>query len=145
VLRVSLACKVFLDHPQNYQVCWRGNRPSPIRVSDKQNIQKQKVKTNLRKLGLDKLDEIYFEDDQKLVDAKKKNQKKTVNYTKGNKRSNLDHLFPGNDARKRALLTVNSCIKVHLDLQADKSPIVVKRPFFPQVVNPRYRIRGTNV
>jgi hypothetical protein len=43
------------------------------------------------------------------------------------------------------LLTVNSCIKVHLDLQADKSPVVVKGPFFPRVVNPRYRIRGTNV
>jgi hypothetical protein len=43
------------------------------------------------------------------------------------------------------LLTVNSCIKVHLDLQADKSPVVVKRPFFPRVVNPRYQIRGTNV
>jgi hypothetical protein len=43
------------------------------------------------------------------------------------------------------LLTVNSCIKVRLDLQADKSPIVVKGPFFPRVVNPRYRIRGTNV
>jgi hypothetical protein len=43
------------------------------------------------------------------------------------------------------LLTVNSCIKVHLDLQAYKSPVVVKGPFFPRVVNPRYRIRGTNV
>jgi hypothetical protein len=43
------------------------------------------------------------------------------------------------------LLTVNSCIKVRLDLQADKSPIVVKGPFFPRVVNQRYRIRGTNV
>jgi hypothetical protein len=43
------------------------------------------------------------------------------------------------------LLTVNSCIKVRLDLQADKSPVVVKGPFFPRVVNPRYRIRGTNV
>jgi hypothetical protein len=64
---------------------------------------------------------------------------------KSNKRSNLDHLFPGNGARKRGLLTVNSCIKVCLDLQADKSPVVVKGPFFPQVVNPRYRIRGTNV
>jgi hypothetical protein len=30
------------------------------------------------------------------------------------------------------------------DLQADKSPVVVKGPFFPRVVNPRYRIRGTN-
>jgi hypothetical protein len=43
------------------------------------------------------------------------------------------------------LLTVNSCIKVRLDLQADKSPVVVKGPFLPRVVNPRYRIRGTNV
>jgi hypothetical protein len=42
-----------------------------------------------------------------------------------------------------SLLTVNSCIKVRLDLQADKSPVVVKGPFFPRVVNPRYRIRGT--
>jgi hypothetical protein len=37
-----------------------------------------------------------------------------------------------------------SCIKVRCDLQADKSPVVVKGPFFPRVVNPRYRIRGTN-
>jgi hypothetical protein len=44
-----------------------------------------------------------------------------------------------------SLLTVNSCIKVRLDLQADKSPIEVKGPFFPRVVNPRYRMRGTNV
>jgi hypothetical protein len=41
------------------------------------------------------------------------------------------------------VLTVNSCIKVRLDLQADKSTVVVKGPFFPRVVNPRYRIRGT--
>jgi hypothetical protein len=34
------------------------------------------------------------------------------------------------------VLTVNSCIKVRLDLQADKSPVVVKGPFFPRVVNP---------
>jgi hypothetical protein len=32
------------------------------------------------------------------------------------------------------MLTVNSCIKVCLDLQADKSPVVVKGPFFPRVV-----------
>jgi hypothetical protein len=43
------------------------------------------------------------------------------------------------------LLTVNSSIKVRLDLQADKSPVIVKGPFFPRVVNPRYRIRGKNV
>jgi hypothetical protein len=43
------------------------------------------------------------------------------------------------------VLTVNSYIKVRLDLQADKSPVVIKGPFFPRVVNPRYRIRGTNV
>jgi hypothetical protein len=58
-------------------------------------------------------------------------------------RSDLNCLFPGNGARKRGLLTVNSCIKVHLDLQADKSPVIVKGPFFPRVVNPRYRIHGT--
>jgi hypothetical protein len=39
-------------------------------------MQKQKVKTNLRKLGLDKLDYIYFEDDQSLVDAKRKTKRK---------------------------------------------------------------------
>jgi hypothetical protein len=43
------------------------------------------------------------------------------------------------------LLTVHSCNKVRIDLQADKSPVVVKGPFFPRVMNPRYRIRGTNV
>jgi hypothetical protein len=43
------------------------------------------------------------------------------------------------------LLTVNSCFKVRIDLQVDKSPVVVKGPFFPRVVNPRYRIHGTNV
>jgi hypothetical protein len=74
-----------------------------------------------------------------------KNQKKIENYTKSNKRSNLDHLFPGNGTRKRGLLTAKSCIEVRLDLQADKSPVVVKGPFFSRVVNPRYRISGTNV
>jgi hypothetical protein len=34
-------------------------------------------------------------------------------------------------------------VKVQVDLQVDKSPVVVKGPFFPRVVNPRYRIRGT--
>jgi hypothetical protein len=56
VLCISLACKVFLDHSRNCRFCWRGSRPSPVRVSDKQNIQKRKIKTNPRKLGLDKLD-----------------------------------------------------------------------------------------
>jgi hypothetical protein len=28
VLHISLACNVFLDHPQNFQVCWRGSHPS---------------------------------------------------------------------------------------------------------------------
>jgi hypothetical protein len=41
------------------------------------------------------------------------------------------------------LLTVYYRIKVHMDLQADKSTVVVKGPFFPRVVNPMYRIRGT--
>jgi hypothetical protein len=41
------------------------------------------------------------------------------------------------------LLTVYIRVKVQVDLQADKSPVVVKGPFFPRVVNPRYRIHGT--
>jgi hypothetical protein len=56
VLRVSLACKGFLDHPQNYRVGWRGSRPSPVSVSDKQNIQKRKSKNKSKKQGLEKLD-----------------------------------------------------------------------------------------
>jgi hypothetical protein len=47
--------------------------------------------------------------------------------------------------RSLSLLTVYNHIKVQVDLQAVKSPVVVKGHFFPQVVNPRYRIRGTNV
>jgi hypothetical protein len=69
----------------------------------------------------------------------KKNQNKTKNYTKSNKISNLDHLFPGNVARKRGLLTVYIRIKLQVDLQEDKSSVVVKGPFFPRVMNPRYR------
>jgi hypothetical protein len=53
--------------------------------------------------------------------------------------------YPSSRESTYALLTLNSCIKVRLDLQADKSPVVVKGPLFPRVVNPRYRIRGTNV
>jgi hypothetical protein len=56
VLHVSLACKDFLDHSQNYRVCWRGSYPSPFRVSNKQNIYEMKIKTNIRNLWLDKLD-----------------------------------------------------------------------------------------
>jgi hypothetical protein len=41
------------------------------------------------------------------------------------------------------VLTVYIRIKVHMDLQADKSRVIVKGPFFPRVVNPRYRICGT--
>jgi hypothetical protein len=58
-------------------------------------------------------------------------------------RLNLDYLFPGNGARKRGLLTVYIRVKVLVELQADKSPVIVKGPFFPRVVNPRYRICGT--
>jgi hypothetical protein len=41
------------------------------------------------------------------------------------------------------LFMVDYRIKVHMDSQADKSLVVVKGSFFPRVVNPRYRIRGT--
>jgi hypothetical protein len=57
---------------------------------------------------------MYFEDDQSLVDAKRKTKRKLNITRKGNKKSNLDHLFPSNGVRKRGFLTVNSCIKVHL-------------------------------
>jgi hypothetical protein len=43
------------------------------------------------------------------------------------------------------LLTVYNRFKLQVDLQADKSSVVVKGPFFPRVMNPRYRIHGTNV
>jgi hypothetical protein len=56
---------------------------------------------------------------------------------KNDTRLDLDCLFPGNSARTRGLLTVDYHIKLHMDLQADKSPVVVKGPFFPRVVNPR--------
>jgi hypothetical protein len=36
-------------------------------------------------------------------------------------RLDLDCLFPDNDARKRGLLTVDYRIKLHMDLQVDKS------------------------
>jgi hypothetical protein len=54
-------------------------------------------------------------------------------------------LIVGEVIEEAWLLTVDSCIKVRLDLQVDKTPVVVKGPFFPRVVNPRYQIRGTNV
>jgi hypothetical protein len=34
-------------------------------------------------------------------------------------------------------------VDVQVDLQADMSAVVVNGPFFPRVVNPRYRICGT--
>jgi hypothetical protein len=76
--------------------------------------------------------------------CKRKVKRKTEKYSqKSDTRLDLDCLFPGNGARKRGLLMVDYRIKVHMDLQADKSTVVVKGPFFPRVVNPRYRIRGT--
>jgi hypothetical protein len=47
------------------------------------------------------------------------------------------------EAPPSLLLTVYNRIKLHMDLQADKSPVIVKGPFFPRVVNPSYRICGT--
>jgi hypothetical protein len=44
----------------------------------------------------------------------KEKQKENRKLQKGNKKSNLDHLFPCNGARKRGLLAVNSYIKVRL-------------------------------
>jgi hypothetical protein len=50
---------------------------------------------------------------------------------------------PAMAPKKWGLLTVDYRIKVHMDLEADKSTVAVKGPFFPRVVNPRYQIRGT--
>jgi hypothetical protein len=143
VLCVSLARKVFLDHPQNYLVCCRGIRPSSVRVSDKQNIQKMKSKNKSKKTRVRQTRLDWLWGWSKISRCKKKNQKKIENYTKSNKRSNLDHLFPSSGARKRGLLTVYKRIKLQVDLQEDKSPVVVKGPLFPRVVKPRYRICGT--
>jgi hypothetical protein len=49
------------------------------------------------------------------------------------------------DPEQRSVLTVYIRVKVQVDLQVDKSSVVVKGPFFPRVMNPRYRIRGINV
>jgi hypothetical protein len=64
---------------------------------------------------------------------KRKTKRKLEIFTKTSKRSNLDELFPGNRARKRGLLTVYMRIQFRLDLQADKSSVVEKGPFFPQL------------
>jgi hypothetical protein len=79
----------------------------------------------------------------KIKRCKRKIKRKIENNHKRNTRLNLDYLFPSDGARKRGLLTVYIRVKVQVDLQTDKSPVVVKGPFFPRVVNPRYRIRGT--
>jgi hypothetical protein len=76
-----------------------------------------------RKLGFSKtLDWFFlFWGWSKLRDAKEKSKGK-LKYSQTQTRLNLDYLFPSNDARKRGLLTVNSCIKVRLDLQAASPP-----------------------
>jgi hypothetical protein len=79
----------------------------------------------------------------KVKRCKRKSKEKLKILTKNDTRSDLDCLFPGNSTKKRGLLTVDYRIKVHMDLQADTTPVVVKGPCFPQVINPRYRIRGT--
>jgi hypothetical protein len=68
----------------------------------------------------------------KIKICKRKSKEKLKNFhNKGDTISDLDCLFPGNGARKRGLLTVDYRIKVHMDLQADKSLVVVTGPFFP--------------
>jgi hypothetical protein len=112
----SFACKNFLHHPQN--ICFFiGDVATHLRIG-LSNINKTRIK---RKQGL-----------ANLRDAKKSREKLKI-FT-NTTRLNLDYLFPGNSARKRGLLTVNTCIKVRLDLQADKSSFVVKGHFFPQVL-----------
>jgi hypothetical protein len=62
-------------------------------------------------------------------EIKRKTEKKYSQ--KSDTRLDLDCLFPGNSARKRGLLMVFIRIKLHMDSQVDKSPVVVKGPFFP--------------
>jgi hypothetical protein len=80
-----------------------------------------------------------------LLHAKRKTKRKLKITQKAIKDQILITCFPGNGARKRGLLTVYNRIKQQVDLQADKSTIAVKGPFFPRVMKPRYQIRGTNV
>jgi hypothetical protein len=145
VLRVSLACKVFLGHPQNYRVCWRGSRPSPVRVSNKQSMQKlvsknKSIKTRVRQTRL-----YVIWGWSKFSRCKKKNKKKTENYKKVIKNQILITSSPATAPEKGACWRLIVISKFVYDLQADKSPVVVKGPFFPRVVNPRYWISGTNV
>jgi hypothetical protein len=76
----------------------------------------------------------------KIKRCKRKVKRKTKNIRKHKLDRILYYLFPGNGARKRGLLTVDCHIKVRLDLQANKSSVVVKGPFFlkcePKVSNP---------
>jgi hypothetical protein len=88
---------------------------------------------------------MYFEDDQSLVDAKRKTKKKTKNYKKAIKNQILITCSPATVPEKGACWRLIVISKFVYDLQVDKSPVVVKGPFFPRVVNPGYRIRGTNV
>jgi hypothetical protein len=68
----------------------------------------------------------------KIKRCKGKSKEKLKNiHKRSDTRSDLDCLFPGNGARKRGLLTVYYRIKIHMDLQVDKSPVIVKGPFFP--------------
>jgi hypothetical protein len=71
-----LSLESFLDHLQNYRVCWRDSRPSPGRVSDKRNIQKtkNKNKSNKTRVRQSRLD--WFWRWSKLVDAKRKTKRK---------------------------------------------------------------------
>jgi hypothetical protein len=78
-----------------------------------------------------------------MIKVKRCKRKSKGKLKKSDTRLDLDCLFPNNGARKNDLLMVDYRIKVHMDLQVDKSPVVVKGPFFPRVVNPRYRIHGT--
>jgi hypothetical protein len=68
----------------------------------------------------------------KVKRCKRKSKEKLKIFTKkSDTRSDLTCLFAGSGARKRGLLTIYIRIKLHMDLQADKSPVVVKGPFFP--------------
>jgi hypothetical protein len=81
VLHVTFACKNFPRPSTTYMFFWRCSRPSPVRISNKQNIQKVK-----RKLGFSKtLDwSFLFRGWSKLRDAKEKWKEKLKIFTNAN-------------------------------------------------------------
>jgi hypothetical protein len=121
--------KFFLDHPQN--ICFFGGDVI-IHLRLGLEINKTNTKTKRKLWSSKTLDWFFFVLRMiKFKRCKRKIKRKNWKYSQTQTKLNLDYLFPSNSARKRGLLMVDCCIKVRLDLQADKSTIIVKGPLFP--------------